>query len=340
MPNKPIDYKFWERIFNEVKEIKSEHFPEGPHCDLRAEVSDKDYLRTWSSVAQIADIVKLSLSYHCKMSYRGKKEFGPIDDHELTKLNGITQLRSLYISDMPITGSGFATVKNLIHLQEMTAFYVQQFDKFFDWVQNFPELVVVLLYKSPIPKPNLKNLTGNSKLREISFHDCGLTDTSIESFPAHSSLVELSLDDNNLTGEGLSFISECPLLVTLTLSQNKLTRKGISTIVNSMIKKEFVKLCIRGSVGVDNSCLREIASMTNLTELDISEANVTDNGIMRLCEMQSLRYLNVSWTKVSEKITQELHKKLPYCHIWYGECKKITPEQEDDYHKYFGIDKE
>jgi hypothetical protein len=332
MSNKPIDYKFWEEIGNEMYSLS--HL-EGPCCSLTAHGNskDKEYLRVWSSISQIANIVEISLSYE------GEEEFGPIDDHELTKLNGITKLRSLSISNMPVTGSVFVTLKNLIHLQTISVRIAKQFDNFFDWVQNFPELVTVSLDKSPIIKPNLKNLINNPKLREISFRDCGLTDTSIESFPCLPNLYDLSLAFGNLTGESLSFIAECPLLVNLTLTRNKLTRKGIATIVKSMKKKEFVDLYISGNEGVDDSCLEEIASMTNLSELYITNTSITDKGFMQLCDIQFLRCINVRGTEVSEKAAQELHEKLPYCYILYsGNNKKdeeIAPKQ-DGYNEYFG----
>jgi hypothetical protein len=343
MANKPINQKFWDGIWEEMRL----YFVAGPRCKLTeyGNHKEREFLRVWSSIAQMADIVELELEHDDETNFRtvDKYKLGSIDDHELSKLNGITELRRFHASRMPFTGSGFATVTNLTHLQTISVWRVKQFDRFFDWTQNFPALVAVYVDHTPIQKPNFKNLIHNPKLRRIGFDECGLVDTSLESFSGHPGLCNLSFARDNLTGESLSFIAECPLLVKLDFVHNKLTHKGIVTIVKSTRKKEFVNLTISANEGVDDICLKEIASMTNLNELTITNTNITDNGIMQLSEMQFLRYLDVQCTKVSEKAAQELHKKIPYCYIMYSGSndtyEEIAPEQ-DGYYEHFGIERE
>jgi hypothetical protein len=336
MPN-----KFDEKIFDSiVEELKSLYHIKGPSCTYRIEIDSNhtDDLRVWNSICQIAEIAQLVLDYH---RFVGDESECPIDEHELTKLNGITQLQNLSIFDIPFTGSCFATVTNLIHLRKInislsTTNKKKCFDKFFDWTQNFPELVAISLESTPLLKPNFKNLINNHKLRSISMEKCNLTDSSFKLLVGHPSLYSLWVDKNNITGESFSFISECPFLAELFLCNNKLTPKGIATIVKAC-KSKCVELDISGNIGVNDSCLKDIASMEELMNLTMIKTNITDKGIMYLSERQSLRYLDVRETKVSEKAAQELHKKIPYCHIIYGtfdENKEIVPE-EDGYYEHF-----
>lgn len=333
MVNK-INESFWNNI---AKECWEEQFNlKGPDCTLRIQGNSKELLRVWSSIAQIQEIEQLHL-------FGDEKTECPIDDHELTKLNGITQLRLLDTSYIPFSGSCFATVKNLIHLRTISISSIKNksFDKFFDWTQNFPELIVITLDKASLFKPNFKNLIYNTKLRKISLCKSGLVDASLKSFSGHPSIFNLGLTFNNITGESLSFIADCPLLVNLDLVRCKLTPKGIATIAKSH-KSEFLKLDITSNVGVDDACLKDIATMTNLMELYIDNTSITDKDIMQLCELQFLRCLNVRGTKVSEKAVKKLHKKIPYCYILYdsdNKNKEIAPEQEG-YNEHFGITSE
>ena len=70
------------------------------------------------------------------------------------------------------------------------------------------------------------------------------------------------------------------------------------------------------STGVTDAGLKELATLKNLTTLDLSNTGVTDAGLKELAPLKNLTTLNLGgFTRVTDEGIKELQKALPKCKI-------------------------
>lgn len=56
--------------------------------------------------------------------------------------------------------------------------------------------------------------------------------------------------------------------------------------------------------------------MTNLRNLDLSDTGITNEGLVHIAQIKSLRFLDLTETKVTEDAIERLRAELPDCQIW------------------------
>ena len=75
--------------------------------------------------------------------------------------------------------------------------------------------------------------------------------------------------------------------------------------------------------GVSDRGLKELAGMPNLTNLDLSaNPDVTDNGLLHLASIESLRKLGLWGTSVTKSGVEKLQEALPNCEIGWDETSQ------------------
>ena len=77
--------------------------------------------------------------------------------------------------------------------------------------------------------------------------------------------------------------------------------------------------CVKKPTDDDLACL---ASLDQLSFLDLSGSPITDAGLEHLRRLRNLTYVNCTDTKVTAKGAEELHRILPNAAILYGQGKK------------------
>lgn len=112
-----------------------------------------------------------------------------------------------------------------------------------------------------------------------------------------SKLTTLYIDENvciNLECEHMIYISRLTNLEELTLKGLQLEDDEIESIVNL---KKLEKLNIKNSRYITDICLKYVASLEDLTYLNISRSgfneNFTDEGIYHICELSNLSTLKI-----------------------------------------------
>lgn len=93
-----------------------------------------------------------------------------------------------------------------------------------------------------------------------------------------------------------------------------------------------------GNTWVDDFELAHLAPLTGLQFLDIqNNGDITDEGIVHLRSLKSLRFLGLHWTRITEKslnVFREL-PQLEYLDIWGCE---ISPEQVEAFRSDVGCE--
>ncbi|MDI7158323.1 hypothetical protein QMM53_17620 [Leptospira santarosai] len=106
-----------------------------------------------------------------------------------------------------------------------------------------------------------------------------MTDEGMQYLVIFPDLKTLTLDDSKITDEGLKQIAELSKLDDLSLGRNKITNKGIEYISKS---KTITKLSLNNVQGVDDGCIPHLLKMKQLTMLELSLTNITEQGLKKL----------------------------------------------------------
>ncbi|EMO14622.1 leucine rich repeat protein [Leptospira santarosai str. HAI134] len=106
-----------------------------------------------------------------------------------------------------------------------------------------------------------------------------MTDEGMQFLVIFPILDTLTLDDSIITDEGLRQISELPKLKSLSLVRTKITNKGIEYISKS---KTITRLHLDEIQGIDDGCIPHLLKMKQLTMLELSGTDITEQGLKKL----------------------------------------------------------
>ncbi|XDD51251.1 hypothetical protein AB3N59_05655 [Leptospira sp. WS92.C1] len=106
-----------------------------------------------------------------------------------------------------------------------------------------------------------------------------MTDEGMQYLAIFPNLETLSLDDSKITDEGLRQISTLPKLGSLSLVRTKITNKGIEYISKS---KMITSLSLDEISTIDDGCIPHLLKMKQLTTLELSGTNFSEQGLKRL----------------------------------------------------------
>ncbi|EFC36382.1 predicted protein [Naegleria gruberi] len=171
-------------------------------------------------------------------------------------------------------------------------------------------------------------LISNSlkQLNTLRIGDNQIGDKGAESISSMKTLTALDLEESNIGPQGLEFICQMDQLKSLMLNFNTIggSRLPINALTNlteislvlTNIGIEIVKSIslitkLRNVNISDNrlgdECLEIIGnSLFNLTELDISENNMTENGTKYLSSLKNLTHLNAEDNRLNDESIQHL----------------------------------
>jgi hypothetical protein len=216
-----------------------------------------------------------------------------ITDADLVHLESAIHLKSLCLRDTAVTGSGFSRLERLTQLQNLT------------------------LYGSPVSDDYLAQLQAFPLLQRLNLGKTKITDAGLRHLSAMPGLVSLWLEETNITDSGLKELSSLRQLQYLYLSKTNITDAGLSHL--SAMPKLF-DLWLDGT-NITDSGLKELSSCRQLRRLELSGTNITDAGVEYLKELP-LGYLNISGTKITQKVLEELRNALPNADIVFS---PVTP---------------
>ncbi len=127
----------------------------------------------------------------------------PLDDTDLEKLDGLSQLKALGIRDVPITGSGLAHVRGLTELEVLGLERTRVADASLQHLKNMPKLINLHLDRTPVTDGGLAHLLG-TKLTILRLGGTKVTDAGLEHLKKIKSLRSISLNDTAVTDAGVA----------------------------------------------------------------------------------------------------------------------------------------
>lgn len=261
-----------------------------------------------------------------------------VTDATLEGLQQLKQLRTLYLTRVPISAQGMKHLQGLSQLTDLAVCSPSLSDQGLKYVGSLSALQDLgFCGCSYISDDGLKHLERLTQLRNLFLDGTRVVGPGLQSLQGLKGLEQLALKESAITDQGLKFLTGMKQLRWLALSKT-----AVSDVSLEFIKDELSQLKILDLVGcarVTDTGLVHLQDMTALTELFLTDTSVTDSGLAnlkRLTNLQKLRLdgtsitdlglqhlqglsklreLHLGGTKVSDAGVEELHQLLSECMI-------------------------
>ncbi|MFC1758423.1 carboxypeptidase regulatory-like domain-containing protein [Planctomycetota bacterium] len=183
-------------------------------------------------------------------------------------------------------------------------------DECLSYMQKFPKLKRLLLYREQATDAGLANLRGMDSLEEIWIWDASaVTDAGAAHLAQLKNLRTIHLGNSKITDEALRHFSGLPKIEKLSLQKNHFTNDGLENLQKSTQLKEL--WLGRGTNEITDDGLRYLAGLTNLEILGLQSSKVTDAGLLHLRSLKNLKRLWTGGSRVTEAGRAELRRNLP-----------------------------
>lgn len=183
-------------------------------------------------------------------------------------------------------------------------------DECLSYVQKFPKLKRLMLYREQATDEGLAKLSGMESLEGIWVWDASaVTDAGAAHLSQLKNLREIHLANSNLTDDALEFFSRLQKIERLSLQGNRFTNRGLEHLQRATQLKELV-LGLGNNEFTDDG-LRFLSGLTNLERLGLQNSDITDAGLRQLRSLKELKQLWVSGTNVTESGRAKLSSELP-----------------------------
>ena len=183
-------------------------------------------------------------------------------------------------------------------------------DECLSYVQKFPKLKRLLLYREQATDTGLKKIRGMASLEGIWVWDASaVSDTGAAHLATLKNLKVIHLGNAKLTDEALKHFGSLPKIEDLSLQGNHFTNKGLEFLQESTQLKELTLGL--GTNEITDDGLRFVSALTNLEILGLQHSKITDAGLQHLRTLKNLKQLWVGGTEVTTAGRETLRRDLP-----------------------------
>jgi len=180
-------------------------------------------------------------------------------------------------------------------------------------LQGLTEIRQLDLNDTDISDEGLKCLHDATELTRLDLEKTKVTDRGLSELAPFARLEYLNLNRTRVRGEGLSVLAEMPELKDLRLTNLPL-KDDVLTWVSSL--KKLKQLYLNDDAQITDAGVQQLAQLAELERLDLyGLKNVTDSGLDALTGIQSLKWLRVTKTSVTDAGVGSLGKKCPWCKV-------------------------
>ncbi len=195
-----------------------------------------------------------------------------LNDADMERLKGMTQLRSLKLDNTNVTDAGLKHVAGLTQLQTLT------------------------LPRTKVTGASLQYLKGLTQLQDLNLVLPEVTDAALVHIKGLTQLRSLNLSSTEVTDAGLMHIKGLTQLRSLDLHNAKVNGKGLVHI-KGLTQLQYLDLCCPG---LTDAALEHLKGNVRLEQLFLNCTEVTDAGLVHIGELEKLRELRLIKTKVTD----------------------------------------
>lgn len=282
-------------------------------CGVRVSYDDQGRIISAQCREPIADEVcqRLTTLFHLRqLSLNGSS----IDDRQLVLLAPLSGLDSLDLSNTAITDRGLKQLGHFTKLNALNLSNTRVTDAGLKDLPALPLLQNLQLSLTDISDEGLSALERLNSLASVNARLTAATAAGAEKLRQRNPRVsvEFGASDALLTG-----------WQTNTRTVTATAPSGVQTIGIGRESVKVKRLHARGkavtngvTAGVTDAGLITLAVVqTDLEELDLRDSEVTDQGILQLKTLKSLKRLDLRGAPVTEQGVQRLARVLPECEI-------------------------
>lgn len=244
-------------------------------------------------------------------------------DSDLATLAAVPTLSRLDLSETRITDHGLRQLKNAPGIADLNLRYAELItDEGISALKSWKHLARLNLEGTKITDSALQHLSALSSLKALNIGSVQVTDAGLEALTSLTNLEELTLGGDKLTDSGLQPLRQLPGLTFLDLGgvqrsdsgpwSVSFTQPGLEAIATLKVLRS---LRLKGTL-ISARGLDTIKELSQLELLDLHDCSqIGDDAIPTLIAMRTLRFLDLTDTKVSAAGLEKLRRDKPDCRI-------------------------
>lgn len=218
-----------------------------------------------------------------------------VGDDGLEHLKGLKNLRWLSTGDRGVTDKGLAHLAGLTNLEYLGLEGARVSDAGMVYLKKMTKLKRLRLYGTPVTEKGFVHLESLKNLEEINVL-FGVTETGLKALSKLPSLKSITVDGDSLGKEGLELLSKFKLLEHVYIDDTD----KMDAIAGELAKLSgLVRLTI--GRGLTDEGLVQLKHIKSLRDLNIETAKITSRGIAALSELPSLQTLKLAHIKLSSE---------------------------------------
>lgn len=219
-----------------------------------------------------------------------------VDAAALEQLSRMKSVRHLALSNVELTASGLAGLKDWKQLKEVTLKGTVK-PEVLKGLAAADQIEVLDLEMgefdaSPLAEFKFPNL------RILRMTNIELSDADLATLPEWKSLTVFDFKAIQLTDAGVAQLTKYPALESLDLSESAVTDAGLSKLLPL---KSIEFLSLNSCKKVSNEGLKALAQLPALERLLLDASGVTGTGLMHLVPAPRLRYIAIGPKQASPK---------------------------------------
>lgn len=257
-----------------------------------------------------------------------------VGDAGLAELHGLPNLRYLHLTATSVTRAGLDGLGALPNLYNIELNGTSTTDADLSLLARFPKLNnlavgqahltergvqvlstlpnIVALYVDDAAEPEAERISNLRHLRTLSVGGQQFNDACLEPLSKLTNLISLGLYNTSVTDQGvarLPFVA--PQLDYLNLAGAPVTDavcKELAALTE--LKRLVLTECRIGDAGLES-----LSDLVGLDNVYLNETDITDAGLKHLHRLANLKLLDVSNTQITAVGIAELKAALPGCHV-------------------------
>jgi eukaryotic-like serine/threonine-protein kinase len=237
----------------------------------------------------------------------------PVSDAGLAAVRDLNQLQALSLDSTKLTDAGLAHLKSLKNLRELNLSWTHITDAGLKQLEEkLPQLESLYLRGLYLSDAGLIHLRGFKKLKTLYLSGQPVTNAGLAHIISLAQLDSLGLSSTQVTDAGLADLSALKDLRFLNLDSTPVTDAGLAHL-RKLPRLEILSL---GATRVSEAGLVELQGMKLLHILVLKEATqISDAAIPKLQALRGLTEINLTGTRITPAGIATLKTSLPQCRI-------------------------
>lgn len=252
-----------------------------------------------------------------------------VTDAGIKHLEKLTKLQRLDLSGTAITSETIATLPRLKKLRVIGLRQTKITSGALDWLALMPQLEEIHLSETPVDDEGIQKLAAVKSLKVLSVDGTRVTEAGYEAlgaaFPEHHPIVKSDLDRELGLARRLL---RAGVALTVRRASDPVEATIPADALDDLPNVKFHIVGIRSSTpAIDDALLGQIKLLPQVATLHLEASSVTDDGVVHLREMRSLREVHLGYLRLAKNSVEGLRQAQPELKIdWKGPRDRAAAE--------------